>query len=301
MALRLEESEPLQTGLRRISVETIDAALAALDEPEGRDVAIHTIRKQSKKIRAILRLFRDGLGSRGRKESRVFRDLSRSLSSARDVKVALDVHAMLLDRYGTVLAPSVGVTIRQQLVAGRQARRGGSVSSIQSPNNDALRQSLLAARLRARRWRLVGREDDLLKQGLGRTYRRGRAALRHAVSSGAAGDLHEARKRAKDYWYQLEIVARSWPDVALTRIARAHQLTDKLGEAHDLDIYRDAIRRAASARCPRGVEMLSAIAEQRRRELESEALDLGEDVFQQKPKRFVAELERSQIRQQAAG
>jgi len=302
MVQRLRESESLETGLRRLAVEGIDTALAALDGTDGHDVAIHSVRKQCKKSRALLRLFRFGIGAARRKECRFFRDLGRSLSAVRDGKVALDVHAMLLERYGAMLDPAVGAGVRQQLIADVQAVGSAAEGSgLKPPDDDTLRQRLLSARLRARRWKLGADDDRLLRKGLARTYRRGRDAARHAAASGAKEHFHESRKRAKDYWYQLDLVARRWPDAALKRIGPTRKLTEVLGEAHDLEIYCNAIRNAAAARNPEATEILSALAERRARELETESVALAREVFAEKPKRFVAELERPRPLQQAAG
>ena len=300
MTPRLNDSEPLETALRRMAVESIDTALGALDASDGRDVAIHTVRKEGKRSRALLRLFRFAIGDGARRECRFFRDLGRSLSQARDAKVVLDVHAMLIDRFRSVLDPAVDATVRQQLIASIQSAREAAGAD-PTPDSDALRQQLLAARLRARRWTLSGDSDEMLKQGFVRSYRRARKAAQLANAAPHASHYHELRKRAKDFWYQLELVARRWPDSALQRIAPVRRLTELLGNAHDLVVYAEAIEKAAASRMPEAVEMLAAVAVERRRALETEARELGLELFGPKPKRFAAELERREIPQQAAG
>lgn len=300
MSVRLRESEPLQTGLRRLAVECIDVAVAALDEPEGRDAAIHTVRKQCKQARALLRLYRFGLGRERTIESCNFRDIARSLSVARDCKVALDVHAVLLERYGALLDPAVGAELRQGLIADARAYAQLQAPPESTPN-DVLRQRLLALRARVRNFTLRGDDEALLRRGLRRSYRRARQAGRRACESGLADDFHQARKRAKDFWYQLEIVARRWPDAALVRVGLTRRLTELLGDAHDLEVYCAAIGRAASGRNPLAVEILTALADARRHSLEAGAVTLVHEVFGEKARRFAAALERADDPQRATG
>jgi CHAD domain-containing protein len=300
MTLRLKESEPLQTGLRRLACECIDEALAALDESDGRDAAIHSVRKQCKQARALLHLFRFGLGRERTIESRYFRDIGRSLSVARDSKVALDVHAQLIERYGALIDPAVGAELRQGLIADARSLVLHESNAETTPN-DGFRQRLMAVRSRVRSWTLSDEDDRTLRRGLKRAYRRARQAGQRACESGLPGDFHEARKRAKDYWYQLELVARRWPDAALTRVAPTRKLTELLGDAHDLEVYCDAIERAAIGRNPLAVEILSALAERRRRVLEREAVAVMGEVFAGKPRRFAAELQGPELKLRAAG
>jgi len=295
MSLRLRESEPLDTALRRLALDCVDQALAALDGADGRDVAIHQIRKQCKQFRSLLRLYRSGLEDGFRHEARFFRDLSRSLAAARDAAVALDMHAALVEQYGAIINSSVSARIRQLLIAdfhavtaptGRTSRR--------PPDNDTLRAQLLAARSRCRQLRLA-RADRILERGLLAGYRQGRKAARRAQKTRDERDLHALRKYAKNYWHQLEFVARRWPDLALQRQGPVHRLTVLLGDLQDTVVYRHAIERVAAGQEPEGVEILAALVDQRRRGLEVEALDLAQLIFAERPRQLRAELQRHDV------
>ena len=58
------DHEPLSVGLRRLTVEQFDVAIAHLTDPEDLNLAIHGVRKSSKRIRSVLRLIRDDSGGR---------------------------------------------------------------------------------------------------------------------------------------------------------------------------------------------------------------------------------------------
>lgn len=73
MSYQLESTEKLSTGLKRIVREQIDDAIHQLtDLPDGQAEAVHDVRKRFKKIRAVLRLVRDEIGSDVYKRENVF-------------------------------------------------------------------------------------------------------------------------------------------------------------------------------------------------------------------------------------
>ena len=47
---------------------------------------------------------------------------------------------------------------------------------------------------------------------------------------------HDWRKRAKDVWYQLRLLQDTWPDVMKAMAGQASQLSDLLGDDHDLAV-----------------------------------------------------------------
>lgn len=284
----LQDAESLQQNYRRLAVDCIAKAIGALDEPRGRDIAIHTIRKQCKQARALIRLFHAGPPSARRQACRLFRDLSRSLSAARDARVALDVHALLLERFGSALDPAAIATVREQLESNLRTKRGDADGH--PIGGQVLRRQLLAARVSARRAVIAGTDEETLKAAFVRAYRRARRALQVAADSGQAPDFHEARKCAKDYWYQLEFVARRWPGITAARIEAARRLTELLGEAQDCEVYAAAVARGRG-RSRRGApttDVLLALAEHRARALRQEALGLRAEVFTEKPKELAA-------------
>jgi CHAD domain-containing protein len=289
MTSPLQDIESLQQSYRRLAVDCIAKAIAALDEERGRDVAIHTIRKQCKQARALIRLFNASPPSARRHACRFFRDVGRSLSSARDARVALDVHALLLERFGGVLEPAGVARVREQLESHLQAKRGGADG--QSIGGPVLRRQLLAARVSARRAVIAATGEEALKAGFLRAYRRARRAAQIAADSGQPADFHEARKCAKDYWYQLEFVARRWPGITAARIAAARRLTELLGDAQDCEAYAAVISSVCGKRGAATTEVLLALAEHRARSLRQEALLLCAEVFAEKPKELATSID----------
>ena len=73
----------------------------------------------------------------------------------------------------------------------------------------------------------------------------------------------------------------------------AHDLSDHLGDDHDLALLRDqAQRRSAIFADPADQRHLLEQIDQRRGELQFAAISLGERIYAEKPKRFSKRLER---------
>ena len=101
----------------------------------------------------------------------------------------------------------------------------------------------------------------------------GRRALRAARRRPTAENLHEWRKRAKDHWYNLSVLRDVWPPVMEPLADAAHQLSERLGEDHDLEVLLDFARSHATG--PDGADLVAAltgVVESRREELRGRGL-----------------------------
>ncbi len=102
-------------------------------------------------------------------------------------------------------------------------------------------------------------------------------------------NLHEWRKRAKDLWYQLRILREAWPGPLGATVGEAHELTDLLGDHHDLAVLAADLR----ARTDLGDRAAFETAIERRQgELLGAALEIGRRLYAEKPKAFGRRLER---------
>jgi len=103
MAFRLKPDESVAKGIRRLARNQIDKALdglTGLSEAEPEEV-VHDARKRFKRVRALLRLARCGLGrSLYDREDNRFRDAGRPLSEVRDAGVLVETFDQLIERFG---------------------------------------------------------------------------------------------------------------------------------------------------------------------------------------------------------
>jgi CHAD domain-containing protein len=280
-AYRLKLAEPLPTEVARAARGRIDHAL---DELRGKsdstpEEAVHEARKDMKKLRALLRLSRDELGKESyRRENVCFRDAARELSGTRDSDVMLEALGAL------ELPPGVGWDLRKAIQADRE-RRG-------EDDRDVAARAAVAI-LKEARTRVDGRpverdSFDTLPGGLKRTYRRGRRAFRAAQEEPSVESLHEWRKRVKDLWYHHTLLRELWPPVMNAVGDQAHELSDLLGDDHDLAMLAIWMREHVPEADP---DFFEAV-ERRREELQREAFALGALLYAEKSSAFAGRLER---------
>jgi CYTH domain-containing protein/CHAD domain-containing protein len=284
-AFRLKRKEGVDDGIRRVVGGRIAKVLEALEGDFGDDSAgaIHSARKDLKKIRSTLRLVRSDLGeNRYRAENRRYRDAGRLLSGSRDAEVKVQTLEALERRLGERVPHTAAGGWRQLLEVERDAAAG----QMDGDESGAIPKAIdmVSAGLgTVGEWPLDGDGWTLLKPGLRRSYGRGRKAMARVAADPDPEQVHEWRKRAKDLWYQLRLIRRAWPEVLGETVDRTHDLADLLGDHHDLTVLAaDLERRATVSSKPQ----LAALIDERQAELLDEALALGERIYAEKPKAF---------------
>lgn len=266
--------------------ERIDEAVRELGRSgEDRHEGVHEARKRLKEIRAVLRLVRFTLGERFTAENRWYRDTARALSAVRDAQAVLESWDRLVARSPEGFAGVDPAGVRERL-AGRRDRL--AVADV--PVAMTL-EGLAAARERVARWPLGDTGFAALAPGIRHSYRQGRRRMAAALASGVDEDLHEWRKRAKDLWYHTRLLAPVWPEVMEARRRTLKQVSDALGDDHDLVVLGDLLAAepavlgddAARAAVP-------PLIARRRGELQAEATRLGTRVYAEKPGAYVRRL-----------
>jgi CHAD domain-containing protein len=289
---RLGDGERVSDGVRRIARGQLDASIERLngDTDEDLGTAVHETRKSLKRLRATVRLARDELGDEVyRRDNVAFRDAGGRLGGARDSQVLLETLDALTDRYPDE-APSERfgrfkrTLVGQHGAAQRRLQEGAAVAEVLG--------ELRRARARVGDWRLEREGLDALAPGFKRIYRRGRRAYRTARREPSTENLHELRKRAKYLWYAAQIVRASAPKKMKRVARRAHELSDLIGEDHDLALLAQrADERRDRFADETAAGELAALVERRRAELQREALVLGRRVFRKKPRKIARPLE----------
>jgi CHAD domain-containing protein len=267
--------------IRRVAAARLDHALEQLrDREPGTAGAIHEARKDLKKARSLLRLVRGRLekGARRRDGERL-RDAGRMLSDVRDAEVKLEALAALRERglEGTEMPAYADALERER----RGAERGEKVEG----RIDRAAGVIQAVRGEIAGWPLEEGEWTPAGRGLRREYARGRAAFAAARDGGSDELVHDWRKRAKDLWYHLRLLAEAEPEAMRGRIAEAHELSTLLGSHHDLAVLAADARGRLPAGSP-ALEELEAAARRRQAELFVDAERLGERLYAEKPKAF---------------
>lgn len=294
-AYRLRTDEHIPDGMRRIARGQLLDARDDLDGAARRRTGetVHETRKRIKRLRACVRLARDVLGEATyRRENTALRMAARRISAPRDAQVLLDTLDAVTERFDDELPEGVTDALRARLeeeceraTAALRAGGGGAIAATIVTIDHTL--------ARTSAWRFERDGFDALSPGLHRIYRRGRKAMRAARADPTAENLHEWRKRVKDLWHATEIVSCARPK-QLERVARrAHKLSSRLGDHHDLHVLRSYVethRQCFAAETDR--QALLAVIDRRSRRLGEKALARGKRLYEPKPRRFVRAIER---------
>jgi CHAD domain-containing protein len=290
--LHREESPP--DGIRRIARGQVDNSAELLAKASGREIgeAVHETRKSLKRLRALVKISRPALGdARYRRENAEFRQTGRLLSAARDAKVLTETLDGLFERAGDELSPDTAAPLRSRLEE-EHARALEALVQDEAAVETVLAR-LKSARRRTARWTFPVQEFDVLTPGLERIYRRARRRFRAAAAQPSDENLHEWRKRVKDFWHACQIVRLAAPKRLKRLGKRAHQLSDLLGEDHDLVVLRAYVEtHPGSLPDVEARESLQVLIERRRQVLQQQAFEIGAELFKQGPRPFAGGLER---------
>ena len=305
MAFKFDIRESLLKGIPRITRERIDRVIASLNEkPQPSAESIHEARKDLKCLRAVLRLARGSIQREVRRRENIFfRDAGRSLSAARDRQAlleALEYFSKRRHRHQRGSASSEeSVHGLIEKIRGKIERE--MINELPSETLRQLVQELRGAKRRADLWfdgvlLQPGNEwETFVGTGLRRTYRQGKNLVWQFEMIGQqnASDetWHELRKCAKALGYQLRLLRPIWPGPISVLLGEIDQLTDRLGDDHDLAVLRGRIlnepynpsetQESADIR-----QILLQSLDRRKRKLQSDSLQLARRIYVEKPGQF---------------
>jgi CHAD domain-containing protein len=285
MSYRLQADETVRDGLRRCAGEQLDRAIDELttgvhDDPVD---AVHDARKALKKARSLLRLGRGSLDSRDRRrENAALRDAGQALSSVRDTEVKVQAADDLSRRYTGRLPQSSFDAVRRHLDADRGPARQ---RLLQSGLTDQVAEELRLVRQRIDAMPVRDGGWPALAPGLLRSYRRGRDAMKLARTDPTVENLHEWRKRTKDLWYHLRMLKPMAPGIIGGHADEADELSDLLGEDHDLAVLQESLRHGAGDLAI-DLDAVLELIDHRREQLQADALVVGTRLYTEPCKAF---------------
>ncbi|MGF1634698.1 MAG: CHAD domain-containing protein [Phycisphaerae bacterium] len=294
MGFTLQPRRDLAAEIRRAAAERVDKAVGAIDNKPA-DEAVHEARKRLKQLRAIVRLIRGEIGKKAYgKENIFFRDAGRLIAAARDAAVLVETLDNLTAQHRDDLAGGAFQAVRKQLVKRRDAERKRALGQGAEDGTEALaevRRRLLAARERIAGWPVKAEGFAAVAPGLKRVYARGREGLAEARQTPTTDALHDWRKRAKYLRYHVELLEEVWPGMMSALADQLHELTDYLGDDHDLAVLADTLTTEGKALAEAGTrDTLLALIERRREALQAAAMELGHRLYVETPADFVNRL-----------
>ena len=121
-----------------------------------------------------------------------------------------------------------------------------------------------------------GKAERVLLSGIQDCLEEAARRFAHARAKNEAEDWHGFRSRMKQHRLQLRLLQLAWPGEMLLRAEAAAQLTDALGEDHDLaNLQRFAEIESDAVEWPDGMALLCSMIQMRQRLLREEADRLG--------------------------
>ena len=297
---RLDREDPVES-VRRVAQGRVDSAVKSLRQGATRDraTAVHTARKDMKKMRSVLRLVRDELGKDTyREENRRYRDAARLLSAARDSEVLAGTLGSVLEEY-----PENGPSV-EGLVSDLARRRAMASAEGESSIEDTLGEAadrIDAGGRKIADWPLGSSGWQLFEPGLKRCYAAGRKDLSR-VEKQLRKDrrpesevMHDFRKRVKDLWYATRLLREAWPAGLEGPEEESSRLADLLGDYNDLSVLLDEIeaRQDAEGDAVDEREDLSVLVETieaRQDGLLDECLPIARRLYAEDPVAFTARL-----------
>ncbi len=286
MSYRLSLERPAPDAVRAVARERAEHALGVLREtaPDDPATAVHDVRKDTKKLRALLRLLQPAIDPGLRRgENRAIAAIAQRLSGSRDAEVLAGLAADLRER-AVGQAPETTFIAVHDALASRVDADGGLDGQVPAA---AAQLEALAERIDT--WPLDEVRPRTLVAGLERSYRRGRDDLeRVRRRPGDPERLHEWRKRVKDLWYQERLLRDAWPGVMKAQAAELDELGELLGDDHDLAVLRDELTApdGVGAGIASDLQPVVAAIDDRRGDLQERALATGARVYAEKPSAF---------------
>lgn len=288
MAYKFKRKESTTKALQRLCAERIGEALGQIKECHALD-AVHGVRKEIKKLRALLRLVESGM--RPADFRGVIRDLkqaARHFGPARDAHVTSQALGLVLEHYHQQMGPRQFADVRPVL---REACREQEkcLHEQRLPRRvvrifGAVQKEVNSVKLRREGWAVVG-------TGIKRSYAAGRRAWKLALAKPRPENLHEWRKQVKQLGYQLGLLSPIWPEQLQAAENELKKLGQYLGDDHDLFMLKQAIqKRCASNARPGELELLSGLIAHRQNELRTAAMALGARFYSEKPSAFCQRL-----------
>jgi CHAD domain-containing protein len=278
--------------LGRIVAEQMNATADHLrDRRVKASERVHESRKRFKEIRALLRLFHEPLGDQFAIENRWYRDAGRALAGYREVDAVIAAIGNLSPKVRKELGSAVVRRLRR-LTQRKRREVYRDRKAAETRLEDIAAQLPIA----------VARVNNLspaafngfasIEDGLRRTLRDGRRAMRAAWKSRDAAAFHEWRKRVKDHWYHVQLLHSLWPDELAVREKLLNDLSHILGEHHDLETIRSIVASAEDTFTAIEAKKVDRALVARQRRLARKAKRIGEKIYSGRPSAFARRIAR---------
>ncbi|UWM74794.1 CHAD domain-containing protein [Rhizobium sp. WSM4643] len=243
MAYRIRPDADFTEAFRKVAIEQLEHAVTVLEKrPDGAHEAIHSFRKNLKRLRSLYRLVAREVPDFQTHENARLRDAAHSLSAIRDAAALIGTGQYLQhSARGNEENEALGRIVN--ILEGRRDWMAEAESGLEqrlTETSDALKEAIAAldevsfngdhrknARMLAKSWR--------------RTARKAKAALAACHGEASADDFHTLRKRTYDYRLYHALLRDVWPAAMKAKRDAAKELAEDLGHIHDLTVLSELV------------------------------------------------------------
>lgn len=274
---------------RRVTSEQIEQAVALCSASAGDpDRASHEIRKCTKRLRSLIKLYRDTLPQHpAAAEISRFRDVSSLLALHRASRVNLDLLEAVAAEKHPCADPLKINRLRERLaddhaVLTRNMLQNGTYAMVQQQLETSLLQGMPVSEPCT---------FACLSGQIAASQKACRENLRAVTATEAAEVMHELRKSVKTLWYQLSLVHTVWPAVVGATVHQLDLLAEKLGRDHDLHELTEFLLRMEADEQGTVPEGLAIHLVKKRSQLRKPILTQSARLFAEKPSHLARRLE----------
>lgn len=260
--LAMPSADETPAGIGATVSNRLAACVVRLADPSLSPVAVvHEVRKELKRVRALLRLSGDVLSTR-QLEQRCA-DAARRLAHLRDADAMAETLLRLRARADTRHLKALDALSR----ALAEERKANLAAGLPRPLAEEVADTLRAIRADVGWLPFELMDAEALDDGLADAWAQTARGFRRVLENPVLPRFHDFRKVVKRELYQRELCGRP-----LDRQERAtlKKLADVLGELQDLDVLRAKLRAIDRWRGP-----VRQLVKQTIRELKARALRLG--------------------------
>jgi len=282
MPFHFKKAESPAKGVRRVCREHIGEALGRLRKSRH-PAAVHGVRKEIKKLRAIFRLVHGEIERDDyRKAAKTLRRTADCLAAPRDARVMLKAVEKLSGGGAARSFPKIQKALQKN--CRRKTRRFRNEDSVALAEHflRKINRRVADLKIKAVGW-------TAMEPGLRKSYRRGRMALKLSRKQPLPENFHEWRKHVKSFWYHLRLLCPEWPAAVRIMSDKLEQLGELLGDDHDLVLLKQFVAEHCTGQS-REAAALNQLAESRQEKLRAAALKLGTRLYAETPAAVCARL-----------
>jgi CHAD domain-containing protein len=282
MPFRFKKSESPAKAVRRVTRERIGVARERLRDGDH-SAAIHDVRREIKKLRAVFRLARgEGGQGRYRKSVKALRAAAGYLAAPRDARVMLKAFEKLTGRDARRFA-AIEKMLRKH--SRRETRRFQKNNFITAADRilRKIERRVGGLKIKSSGW-------SAIEPGLKESYSRGREACVLVRRKPVPENFHDWRKHVKNLWYYFQLLRPAWPAEARAMTDELELLAGQLGEDHDLFLLEEFVKRHCAGLAGE-LAALNRLIESRQEKLRAGALKLGSQLYLETPPAICRRLE----------